>query len=127
MIRRPPRSTRTDTLFPYTTLFRSLQQRNEGLQVGQLLLVDENIGVLELDLELLGVGHEIGREIAAIELHALDRFELGREALRLLDCDDALIADLLHGSSENAADFSIARSANRRVGNECVSTCRYRW
>src|SRR3546814_4057743 len=26
MIRRPPRSTRTDTLFPYTTLFRSSQQ-----------------------------------------------------------------------------------------------------
>src|SRR3546814_8901180 len=25
MIRRPPRSTRTDTLFPYTTLFRSAQ------------------------------------------------------------------------------------------------------
>src|SRR3546814_11614866 len=28
MIRRPPRSTRTDTLFPYTTLFRSLHARN---------------------------------------------------------------------------------------------------
>src|SRR3546814_2365357 len=27
MIRRPPRSTRTDTLFPYTTLFRSDDQR----------------------------------------------------------------------------------------------------
>src|SRR3546814_17749696 len=27
MIRRPPRSTRTDTLFPYTTLFRSRQAR----------------------------------------------------------------------------------------------------
>src|SRR3546814_390620 len=27
MIRRPPRSTRTDTLFPYTTLFRSVQIR----------------------------------------------------------------------------------------------------
>src|SRR3546814_7097809 len=27
MIRRPPRSTRTDTLFPYTTLFRSAQAR----------------------------------------------------------------------------------------------------
>src|SRR3546814_2615475 len=26
MIRRPPRSTRTDTLFPYTTLFRSSEQ-----------------------------------------------------------------------------------------------------
>src|SRR3546814_2295433 len=29
MIRRPPRSTRTDTLFPYTTLFRSQEQRIE--------------------------------------------------------------------------------------------------
>src|SRR3546814_16560405 len=28
MIRRPPRSTRTDTLFPYTTLFRSLSYRH---------------------------------------------------------------------------------------------------
>src|SRR3546814_17725181 len=27
MLRRPPRSTRTDTLFPYTTLFRSRQTR----------------------------------------------------------------------------------------------------
>src|SRR3546814_10819257 len=30
MIRRPPRSTRTDTLFPYTTLFRSWYQIEEG-------------------------------------------------------------------------------------------------
>src|SRR3546814_21074934 len=30
MIRRPPRSTRTDTLFPYTTLFRSLKQREHA-------------------------------------------------------------------------------------------------
>src|SRR3546814_11862759 len=28
MIRRPPRSTRTDTLFPYTTLFRSARSRH---------------------------------------------------------------------------------------------------
>src|SRR3546814_11291446 len=31
MIRRPPRSTRTDTLFPYTTLFRSLEQRRRRI------------------------------------------------------------------------------------------------
>src|SRR3546814_1324493 len=30
MIRRPPRSTRTDTLFPYTTLFRSGRWRRRG-------------------------------------------------------------------------------------------------
>src|SRR3546814_3126084 len=31
MRRRPPRSTRTDTLFPYTTLFRSLRGAGQGL------------------------------------------------------------------------------------------------
>src|SRR3546814_3981147 len=31
MIRRPPRSTRTDTLFPYTTLFRSLDANDRRL------------------------------------------------------------------------------------------------
>src|SRR3546814_4231290 len=30
MVRRPPRSTRTDTLFPYTTLFRSSGERRSG-------------------------------------------------------------------------------------------------
>src|SRR3546814_19502130 len=36
MRRRPPRSTRTDTLFPYTTLFRSYR----GVRVGEVLSVD---------------------------------------------------------------------------------------
>src|SRR3546814_1763189 len=37
MIRRPPRSTRTDTLVPYTTLFRSIKQAlDEGSMVGMM-------------------------------------------------------------------------------------------
>src|SRR3546814_1232728 len=36
MIRRPPRSTRTDTLFPYTTLFRSLiELRGKTIRLGR--------------------------------------------------------------------------------------------
>src|SRR3546814_6534093 len=39
MIRRPPRSTRTDTLFPYTTLFRSVVNNDyQVIQSGVLLL-----------------------------------------------------------------------------------------
>src|SRR3546814_19679575 len=34
MIRRPPRSTRTETLFPYTTLFRSVGSRGRLIAVG---------------------------------------------------------------------------------------------
>src|SRR3546814_5003234 len=38
MIRRPPRSTRTDTLFPYTTLFRSdVSSPRNALHLGQTL------------------------------------------------------------------------------------------
>src|SRR3546814_1770901 len=33
MIRLPPRSTRTDTLFPYTTLFRSVAERTAGVAI----------------------------------------------------------------------------------------------
>src|SRR3546814_9968814 len=36
MIRRPPRSTRTDTLFPYTTLFRSLAGRRHALRLHRI-------------------------------------------------------------------------------------------
>src|SRR3546814_5094802 len=46
MMRRPPRSTRTDTLFPYTTLFRSLVlvvdlHEPERPFAGRRLLIDE--------------------------------------------------------------------------------------
>src|SRR3546814_1635697 len=37
MIRRPPRSTRTDTLFPYTTLFRSADDRAHAVVVAQVV------------------------------------------------------------------------------------------
>src|SRR3546814_2381310 len=37
MIRRPPRSTRTDTLFPYTTLFRSPERIRRGREIGPLV------------------------------------------------------------------------------------------
>src|SRR3546814_2052777 len=37
MIRRPPRSTRTDTLFPYTTLFRSNESGDPGIRTAALL------------------------------------------------------------------------------------------
>src|SRR3546814_7335837 len=39
MIRRPPRSTRTDTLFPYTTLFRSEGERPRRASAGRLARV----------------------------------------------------------------------------------------
>src|SRR3546814_13363038 len=50
MIRRPPRSTRTDTLFPDTTLFRSMPFRDAHAVVGALVrqAVDQGASLVEL-------------------------------------------------------------------------------
>src|SRR3546814_16733662 len=49
MIRRPPRSTRTDTLFPYTTLFRfaSFRTRQDALQTVTTLF-QQKVGALSV-------------------------------------------------------------------------------
>src|SRR3546814_11740004 len=45
MIRRPPRSTRTDTLFPYTTLFRSLFAAGQVFEFFVVLLFISGLGI----------------------------------------------------------------------------------
>src|SRR3546814_3121718 len=57
MIRRPPRSTRTDTLFPYTTLFRSLLHLDELLELALHELGYGDAGPSGHDL-----GDVVGRE-----------------------------------------------------------------
>src|SRR3546814_7701486 len=55
MILRPPRSTRTDTLFPYTTLFRSIrricifQRKSQCLTIGRELSIGNNRGTGEVE------------------------------------------------------------------------------
>src|SRR3546814_10740704 len=57
MIRRPPRSTRTDTLFPYTTLFRSVLAEIADGHAG----LDRHLAVVRL---LLAVDHPVQRGLA---------------------------------------------------------------
>src|SRR3546814_9051613 len=54
MIRRPPRSTRTATLFPYTTLFRSAGLTNAAGVAGTARLPLERLLMLDIDLLVLG-------------------------------------------------------------------------
>src|SRR3546814_10857429 len=56
MIRRPPRSTRTDTLFPYTTLFRSQVQLDRSVR-----------------LHRVGVGDRVGGQLIEAHRLVLDR------------------------------------------------------
>src|SRR3546814_2445849 len=60
MIRRPPRSTRTDTLFPYTTLFRSLAHVEIGRRGAMRIVGADRMLVVPLP-----EAAEIGRAIMA--------------------------------------------------------------
>ena len=93
-----------------------LEHGKQRLERGELLLVDENVGLLEFGQHLLGVGDEVRREIAAVELHAFDDIELGIGCLGLFDRDDALRCRL---SSSHRR--SSCRSPCRRSLRSCRS------
>src|SRR3546814_11788693 len=102
MIRRPPRSTRTDTLFPYTTLFRSVEVEG-GLStaLGTVFLVRRrDAGATVTVLE--------GRVAVAYDGDA------GSAQEAVLTPDQAVTYAAERGLGP--------RSEERRVGKECVST-----
>src|SRR3546814_15954006 len=72
MIRQPPRSTRTDTLFPYTTLFRSpirkLQVRDQRRLVAK---VDELLSLCDSMEEQVRERERLNAELMASLVHAL--------------------------------------------------------
>src|SRR3546814_12847235 len=63
MIRRPPRSTRTDTLFPYTTLFRSRRERAQPENIDLVVFVrrflDDYLETSPPDLDDIKFSHGV--------------------------------------------------------------------
>src|SRR3546814_19686919 len=111
MIRRPPRSTRTDTLFPYTTLFRSPDHRLQDLNRTVLL------AARSLDSRTRKLFAQYRRREGLFCQHRGGRTTLERRQRTV------------RGDARSAkADFRrTIRSEARRVGKEWVSTCRSRW
>src|SRR3546814_1694194 len=70
MIRRPPRSTRTDTLFPYTTLFRSLGRGQDDRLAAhrfENLAVEDDIRALAFDADFVALLEMDPRQLALAE------------------------------------------------------------
>ena len=70
-------------------------------------------GSSRTDFHPLGVGHEIGRQIATVELHAVHGLQLRNHGLRFFDRDHAVLAHLLHRVGNDVADRVIAVGGNR--------------
>src|SRR3546814_11433157 len=89
IIRRPPRSTRTDTRLPYTALFGSRAVGRPARAVPVARLVER-------------------RELAFGQLRRAFQYRIDHVG-------------------RGRGELPVFRSEERRVGKECVSTCRSRW
>src|SRR3546814_14183323 len=96
MIRRPPRSTRTDTLCPYTTLFRA----------------PFHCPLMQAAADAMAEALDATPPVAPL-------VPLVANVTASPVSDAVTIRDLLVQQ--------VTRSEERRVGKECVSTCRSRW
>ena len=72
---------------------------------GNLALVQQHEAVLQNSFAALSVGHEGGREVALVELHALGDLQLNLGGGTVLDGDDAVLADLLEGASQQLTNL----------------------
>src|SRR3546814_17716114 len=107
MIRRPPRSTRTDTLFPYPTLFRSpVRMYSSGMQarLAFSVAVHAEADILLID-EILGVGDYALRRKC---LEHLDRLRTENNTSIILVSHNPYISE------------------ERRVGKVCFCKCKSR-
>src|SRR3546814_18691575 len=122
MIRRPPISTRTYTLVPYTTLFRS--------SVKSVRVVDVIPGKSVVGLETPNTHREM---IYLSELLRSKEYDKASSALTLALGKDIAgrptVADLsrmphllVAGTTGSGKSVAGNRSEERRVGKECVST-----
>src|SRR6266498_3528453 len=94
-----------------------LEHGQQVLDRADLLVGDQDVGVLQDRLHPLGVGHEVGGDDALVEAHPLDRLQLDPEGVGLLDLDHALLADGVHRLGDDLADLGVASRHGGGVGD----------
>src|SRR3546814_15065710 len=115
MIRRPPRSTRTDTLFPYTTLFRSVRRFTRRHPGAPAL----RAGYVDLRAALVGIGlrNQLGHR------HVDEgRVGGGRRAVGEGELEHFCQQVKMIGPAKSPAADVKASSDERRVGTGSVLT-----
>src|SRR3546814_20118192 len=131
MIRRPPRSTRTDTLFPYTTLFRSAIRHIVSDPRG-LAAPGCAVGVFRAGKPVLVTAAGAADIADARALDGDTLFYAASVSKQFTALADAQLVEA--GKIVLAADIRTyfpdmpppTRTEHRRVGQECLITCKYR-
>src|SRR3546814_14601000 len=146
MFRRPPRSTRTDTLFPYTTLFRSEYIRPDELHLGFNFRLAETEFSAESVREAVENSLAAVAEVGGVPTWTLSNHDVEREVTRygggaigtqraraMILVELALPgASFIYNGAEpglpnvDLPDEALKRWEARRVGKAGVSKCKSR-
>src|SRR3546814_18159783 len=136
MRRRPPRSTLTDTLFPYTTLFRSLSRLKERpvdrVKIDRTLVRDivDSPEARMICSAVIGVIQELGLEVVVEGVERQEQMEL----LRLIGCSifqgyllamPSAAADYLHRFSGTWSEMTADEESVQSVKRGCF--CAEAW
>src|SRR3546814_6037652 len=146
-IRRPPRSTRTDTLFPYTTLFRSRGRQLEAqvnVRESQARQRKQEVAEMNSRRQQLEQSLSLSRDELAIlaplvQKGVMPRIDLIRIERQVSDLEGEIrtirtAIPRLQSAQQEAEQRIVEmrltakteRSEERRLGKECVSTCKSR-
>src|SRR3546814_17968937 len=141
--RRPPRSTRTDTLFPYTTLFRSGANNEVVYSVPRIEFATRSgVWAEEPQLEAITAKRTAVWDVVLIKPVLIPeprRWRFAREGLEFSALmQDASVLQAIHDKTlpmqlaegvmmKVEMNYRESRSEERRVGKECDRTCNTRW
>ena len=94
-------------------LVSDLQKGENVSDVRELLLDDQNVAVFEFNLLLFVVSDEVGRNVASVELHAVDELDLVVEGLALLYGYGAVDSYFLVEVGQHVSDGPISVGGDR--------------
>src|SRR3546814_14798702 len=121
MIRRPPRSTRTDTLFPYTTLFRSGPRARKTSTAGRRRRIGAGLGRSQAKGKARARPFEAEPGATEAERRPTRAFSVGSRRIgqkRIIEPTPQW---------DRTTKEEDKRSEERREWKECARTCKHRW
>jgi len=84
---------------------------------GNLAVVDQDVGLVEDNFHPVGIGDEVGRNVAAVKFHAFHVFGFKFQTLGFFHRDDAVLANLVHYLGNQVADGFVLGRDRRNSGN----------
>ena len=88
-------------------LYDLLEERKDILDVGDLLIGDQDERIIEICLHLIHIGAHVRADVASVELHTFNDVQLGLHGLGLLDGDDTILGNLLHRVGNHLTDLLV--------------------